>query len=132
MIRRPPRSTLFPYTTLFRSLDLLPSALCEPVRRHAQRFRNFAVSEHDYIVLRLLDQAATVQHFGRDLFVGVEVLLQSGETDLQPLLLEDVGKTALGQTPVQRHLTTFKSNLARITRTRLLSLLAAPRGLAQT
>src|SRR2546426_4187197 len=24
MIRRPPRSTLFPYTTLFRSLDLLP------------------------------------------------------------------------------------------------------------
>src|SRR2546430_16826442 len=24
MIRRPPRSTLFPYTTLFRSRDLLP------------------------------------------------------------------------------------------------------------
>src|SRR3712207_8912441 len=24
MIRRPPRSTLFPYTTLFRSADLLP------------------------------------------------------------------------------------------------------------
>src|SRR3989442_4753217 len=27
MIRRPPRSTLFPYTTLFRSLDLLPEQL---------------------------------------------------------------------------------------------------------
>src|SRR2546430_12385399 len=27
MIRRPPRSTLFPYTTLFRSLDLVPIAL---------------------------------------------------------------------------------------------------------
>src|SRR3712207_8540781 len=27
MIRRPPRSTLFPYTTLFRSLDLDPSAV---------------------------------------------------------------------------------------------------------
>src|SRR2546425_8224623 len=26
MIRRPPRSTLFPYTTLFRSLDRLPAA----------------------------------------------------------------------------------------------------------
>src|SRR3712207_7045099 len=25
MIRRPPRSTLFPYTTLFRSLDLRPA-----------------------------------------------------------------------------------------------------------
>src|SRR3712207_7395472 len=24
MIRRPPRSTLFPYTTLFRSLEILP------------------------------------------------------------------------------------------------------------
>src|SRR2546430_13478566 len=26
MIRRPPRSTLFPYTTLFRSIQLLPSS----------------------------------------------------------------------------------------------------------
>src|SRR3712207_7705759 len=28
MIRRPPRSTLFPYTTLFRSGDLLVRPLC--------------------------------------------------------------------------------------------------------
>src|SRR3712207_9012388 len=27
MIRRPPRSTLFPYTTLFRSVGILPYAL---------------------------------------------------------------------------------------------------------
>src|SRR5256885_7097215 len=27
MIRRPPRSTLFPYTTLFRSLGMIPGAL---------------------------------------------------------------------------------------------------------
>src|SRR2546430_11358197 len=32
MIRRPPRSTLFPYTTLFRSL-----AVPEPARRRAAR-----------------------------------------------------------------------------------------------
>src|SRR5256885_15808137 len=32
MIRRPPRSTLFPYTTLFRSENAL---LGEPGRRHA-------------------------------------------------------------------------------------------------
>src|SRR4051794_41678663 len=40
MIRRPPRSTLFPYTTLFRSPDRLPRprdkrpsfACCEPAR----------------------------------------------------------------------------------------------------
>src|SRR5256885_15417352 len=38
MIRRPPRSTLFPYTTLFRSLSLgigdQRLALCFPLRAH--------------------------------------------------------------------------------------------------
>src|SRR2546430_12068187 len=29
MIRRPPRSTLFPYTTLFRSSDLLPQRVVD-------------------------------------------------------------------------------------------------------
>src|SRR5690349_24155555 len=40
MIRRPPRSTLFPYTTLFRSRDLLPvpgDFGVERVRRHEPR-----------------------------------------------------------------------------------------------
>src|SRR2546422_6739598 len=35
MIRRPPRSTLFPYTTLFRSLD------SRSVARHLVTVRNF-------------------------------------------------------------------------------------------
>src|SRR2546430_11891511 len=30
MIRRPPRSTLFPYTTLFRSVEVLPSIATVP------------------------------------------------------------------------------------------------------
>src|SRR5215475_12383391 len=30
MIRRPPRSTLFPYTTLFRSIDLQPDSMPAP------------------------------------------------------------------------------------------------------
>src|SRR3712207_8395991 len=33
MIRRPPRSTLFPYTTLFRSADLLPGLEPSPLQR---------------------------------------------------------------------------------------------------
>src|SRR5436189_4492399 len=41
MIRRPPRSTLFPYTTLFRSLRLRllpdPHGAGHPVVRHALR-----------------------------------------------------------------------------------------------
>src|SRR2546427_6088524 len=36
MIRRPPRSTLFPYTTLFRSTPWL--VLCAGERAHADRF----------------------------------------------------------------------------------------------
>src|SRR3712207_6959396 len=37
MIRRPPRSTLFPYTTLFRSRNGAPSV---SVGRHARRTRS--------------------------------------------------------------------------------------------
>src|SRR5438876_8815582 len=33
MIPRPPRSTLFPYTTLFRSLDAMSQAMEKEVRR---------------------------------------------------------------------------------------------------
>src|SRR5258708_31715982 len=36
MIRRPPRSTLFPYTTLFRSAHI-PTACSEPVVESADR-----------------------------------------------------------------------------------------------
>src|SRR5258708_21428478 len=40
MIRRPPRSTLFPYTTLFRSISRFPVHHGqEPVPRHVQRRR---------------------------------------------------------------------------------------------
>src|SRR3712207_7975850 len=38
MIRRPPRSTLFPYTTLFRSLKAMARmAMPKPVRRYLGR-----------------------------------------------------------------------------------------------
>src|SRR2546422_7871917 len=55
MIRRPPRSTLFPYTTLFRSLAVLHVQLC--VRRHVLRREaiEHAVVEDD-AVLEHLDE----------------------------------------------------------------------------
>src|SRR2546425_7596131 len=37
MIRRPPRSTLFPYTTLFRSVQPEAVGLIGPVAHHAHR-----------------------------------------------------------------------------------------------
>src|SRR2546430_12595497 len=37
MIRRPPRSTLFPYTTLFRSIEERPHASAAGVGQHQRR-----------------------------------------------------------------------------------------------
>src|SRR5260221_9040560 len=56
MIRRPPRSTLFPYTTLFRSLELEQAA---GARRQAEveHLHDPARAEHD--VRRLQDRKST-------------------------------------------------------------------------
>src|SRR2546422_11707372 len=51
MIRRPPRSTLFPYTTLFRSGDLVGPARLELVALRAQR-RVLPEREPDSLVER--------------------------------------------------------------------------------
>src|SRR5687768_18215776 len=53
MIRRPPRSTLFPYTTLFRSEHLVVARLVDDLR-----------GLEDLLVLRLqtLDELAADQH----------------------------------------------------------------------
>src|SRR3712207_8543024 len=52
MIRRPPRSTLFPYTTLFRStaIDTVPSAVMEGAsqdRDHADKVRQRFKADRD-------------------------------------------------------------------------------------
>src|SRR5256885_8491681 len=47
MIRRPPRSTLFPYTTLFRSLPALE-------REPSQRVDHLALLVHHVVVLEQL------------------------------------------------------------------------------
>src|SRR2546427_12605045 len=50
MIRRPPRSTLFPYTTLFRSLEQR-----EPGRRDSERRGEHQVEVGPFETQRLLD-----------------------------------------------------------------------------
>src|SRR2546425_2320974 len=78
MIRRPPRSTLFPYTTLFRSVqallpaDLQPLGLAKPVEEisverghHQQRRSEEHTSELQslaYLVCRLLLEKKKRQH----------------------------------------------------------------------
>src|SRR5438445_3343089 len=60
MIRRPPRSTLFPYTTLFRSLRDSPHPhLCPPDRPGVQRLprseeHTSELQSRQYLVCRLL------------------------------------------------------------------------------
>src|SRR5256885_4749019 len=47
MIRRPPRSTLFPYTTLFRSnTDRVPVPVRSPLRTPSVRIRTERSEEH--------------------------------------------------------------------------------------
>src|SRR5260221_6542194 len=63
MIRRPPRSTLFPYTTLFRSPAPAPGpaiarspaqAAARPGRRHRSEEHTSELQSHSDLVCRLL------------------------------------------------------------------------------
>src|SRR2546430_11616907 len=54
MIRRPPRSTLFPYTTLFRSDDL-PDAACREQRRELSLSGPGIVGDDDQVAHPLLN-----------------------------------------------------------------------------
>src|SRR2546422_8525949 len=61
MIRRPPRSTLFPYTTLFRSVALLPaeaSHLGDGHADHADRGQGLL----DVVELERLDDGLDLLH----------------------------------------------------------------------
>src|SRR2546430_10414784 len=84
MIRRPPRSTLFPYTTLFRSLD----RGLEDVRagRAAQGQRNFlAFDTHgDFVLCASQRKARSEEHTSE---------LQSQSNLVCRLLLEKKKKT---------------------------------------
>src|SRR2546429_6252629 len=66
MIRRPPRSTLFPYTTLFRSVYACRSAV---------RFATFVGKSHHVFSVHLVVQSIEAK-VGRSLRFVVQRLLQ--------------------------------------------------------
>src|SRR2546426_8148932 len=62
MIRRPPRSTLFPYTTLFRSIRALPAesgqTTLDFVKYQLDRARELFTNEHFAEYMAMLDRLA--------------------------------------------------------------------------
>src|SRR2546422_1608725 len=79
MIRRPPRSTLFPYTTLFRSLGWAHFVvLCVPHTPETERMigaREIGLMRPDAVLLNIargpvVDEAALVDALRRGLIAG--------------------------------------------------------------
>src|SRR2546430_11814716 len=70
MIRRPPRSTLFPYTTLFRSCgrtplaprDGAPRAACCRWRQELDRTCSSAVNDHRKLEFEVPDKLRSEEH----------------------------------------------------------------------
>src|SRR2546430_4180262 len=63
MIRRPPRSTLFPYTTLFRSLSSIPASPDQRpayAKQHEPWARRFAASRSEEHTSELQSQSNLV------------------------------------------------------------------------
>src|SRR2546430_8505567 len=66
MIRRPPRSTLFPYTTLFRSNDARMSPDEFAVRVHHRVVKVHPFRNGNGRHSRLLPDVLLAKHFGRE------------------------------------------------------------------
>src|SRR5580765_5755146 len=83
---------------------------------------------HDFC--KLADQTGLLQR--QDVDLADAQLLQIGQADLGVELQQVRLETALRQATLQRHLAAFEADLVVAARTRLLALVAAARGLAQT
>src|SRR2546429_4525124 len=77
MIRRPPRSTLFPYTTLFRSVFLLermwtdvacrkPMSACHITSTHRSEEHTSELQSRLHLVCRLLLEKKKKRHFVKE------------------------------------------------------------------
>ena len=69
MIRRPPRSTLFPYTTLFRSTPLIISGKGEDSSSLYTQVDRFARTLRKSVVVELEDKVSTDEQADGDYVV---------------------------------------------------------------
>src|SRR2546422_1351228 len=90
MIRRPPRSTLFPYTTLFRSERVEPRMEPSPgIEPHPREHRGIRG-----VALQRLIEIAEVAHLFKDASIRLEITVD------QPRLL--VGRRELAESAPDR------------------------------
>src|SRR2546427_13252736 len=101
MIRRPPRSTLFPYTTLFRSLGELSAGMAHEFKNDLATISGYAQmirgepnprESSDYAE-HILEQTRTITHVVTEFLKYAKPLDISDESvDLQPLVERVIGE----------------------------------------
>src|SRR2546430_5101824 len=85
MIRRPPRSTLFPYTTLFRSVAVAPISTIFPLKVSARNFFTRTSARSEEHTSELQSQSNLVC---RLLLEKIKLHNQQQATDMQPETLK--------------------------------------------
>src|SRR5687767_15545830 len=101
MIRRPPRSTLFPYTTLFRSREAVPAALRDDPGYRAHRIGEV----HDPVRHAEHHQLGRPEHHRSEEHTSE---LQSLAYLVCRLLLEKKKNKKTPNTPTSKSQTTYK------------------------
>src|SRR3989449_2504712 len=104
MIRRPPRSTLFPYTTLFRTPDTVVVSCFDPVRREVGRLAlERLISDgriHPGRIEEVVDKARA-EVDASVLEAGEQAVYETGIKGMHPELVKLVGRmryrTSYGQ-----------------------------------
>src|SRR3989442_11709318 len=95
MIRRPPRSTLFPYTTLFRSNPRSGFGHVLDLRRLA--------ADHDKVVPSKPDESRSEEHTSElqsRPHLVCRLLLEKKKTKVKPAICQDVDFTISDWSPV--------------------------------
>src|SRR2546422_4854499 len=99
MIRRPPRSTLFPYTTLFRSLGLLEADLADdPHRGDVRLLEQAGRGLRHVLLLRAeaeLERVVAVGVLGPDPEDRAGPRLDDGHGEVVAVVAEDLGHADL-------------------------------------
>src|SRR3712207_9588802 len=88
MIRRPPRSTLFPYTTLFRSMMYLLKLKPNQLKTESKKVRNYDGEEVERVYLLDLE--------GKSIGIILKVTIEEKQTNFEVKDFFDIksGKTS--------------------------------------